>query len=353
MSYRNTGVTLIELLVAIALMIILTGSISYVFITSRSVFSQSEATIQVYQNARNAFDIIEREVSIAVKTHDMDYFIDEASTANGHFDAGEQCFGLNVNDPGANPTKPDKNPNDYAYAMTIYGQEHPDPRYPARAHRSDMLYFKSLTTIGGKTRSSLILYKIDRTTPTKPILKKYVLFRSDISGTGFAQDPPEGSGQDLCMYVTDMKIEYYFDNVLDGTPPQFYEVPANSKKIFCYLGTSGQGKTDVNGVFSTTDFDDPTSDKFGQLSARDRIFLYGNPPVWRPVENCTDYIIDSMTTTGELTFSKMGIAVPADASGVSFRAGYLPPALRFTLKIMDTKGLQVRTIKRVVKIRSK
>jgi prepilin-type N-terminal cleavage/methylation domain-containing protein len=88
MSYRNTGVTLIELLVAIALMIILTGSISYVFITSRSVFSQSEATIQVYQNARNAFDIIEREVSIAVKTHDMDYFIDEASTANGHFDAG-------------------------------------------------------------------------------------------------------------------------------------------------------------------------------------------------------------------------------------------------------------------------
>jgi type II secretory pathway pseudopilin PulG len=325
MSYRNTGVTLIELLVAIALMIILTGSISYVFITSRSVFSQSEATIQVYQNARNAFDIIEREVSIAVKTHDMDYFIDEASTANGHFDAGEQCFGLNVNDPGANPTKPDKNPNDYAYAMTIYGQEHPDPRYPARAHRSDMLYFKSLTTIGGKTRSSLILYKIDRTTPTKPILKKYVLFRSDLSGTGFAQ----------------------------GTPPQFYEVPANSKKIFCYLGTSGQGKTDVNGVFSTTDFDDPTSDKFGQLSARDRIFLYGNPPVWRPVENCTDYIIDSMTTTGELTFSKMGIAVPADASGVSFRAGYLPPALRFTLKIMDTKGLQVRTIKRVVKIRSK
>jgi type II secretory pathway pseudopilin PulG len=353
MSCRNSGVTLIELLVAIALMIILTGSISYVFITSREVFSQSEATIQVYQNARNAFDIIEREVSIAVKTHDMDYFIDDATTANGHFDSGEQCFGLNVNDPGANPTKPDKNPAEYAYAMTIYGGEYQDPRYPARMHKSDMLYFKSLTTVGGKTRSALILYRIDRTEPRKPILKKYILYRSDITGTGFAQDPPEGSGQDLCLYVTDMKIEYYYDYVLDSQPPRFYEVAANATKTFCYSGTSGQGSTDVNGVFSTSDFDDPVSDKFGQLSARDRIFLYGNPPLWRPAENCTDYIIDSMTTTGKLTFTRTGIPVPVSASNVSFRAGYLPPALRFTLKIMDTRGMQVRTIKRVVKIRSK
>ncbi len=353
MDCKNSGVTLIELLVAIALMIILTGSISYVFITSREVFSQSEATIQVYQNARNAFDIIEREVSIAVKTHDMDYFVDDASTANGHFDSGEQCFGLNVNSPGDNPTKPDKNPSDYAYAMTIYGGEYQDPRYPARTHKSDMLYFKSLTTVGGKTRSALILYTIDKKDLRKPILKKYILYRSDITGTGFAQDPPEGSGQDLCLYVTDIKIEYYFDNVLDTKPPQFYEVPTNAKKIFCYMGSGGQGSTDVNGVFSTTGFDDPTSDNFGQLSARDRIFLYGNPPAWQPIENCTDYIIDSMSTTGQLTFAKTGIPVPTGSSNVSFRAGYLPPALRFTLKIMDTKGMHVRTIKRIVKIRSK
>ena len=353
MSYRSSGVTLIELLVAITLMIILTGSISYVFITSRDVFSQSEATIQVYQNARNAFDIIEREVSIAVKTHDMDYFIDEASTANGHFDPGEGCFGLNVNDPGSNPAKPDKNSADYAYAMTIYGGEYQDPRYPARVHKDDMLYFKSLSTIGGKTRSALILYKIDKKDPRKPILKKYILYRSDITGTGFAQDPPDGSGQDLCLYVTDMKIEYYFDNVLDNKPLQFYEVPTNTRKTFCYLGTSGQGSTDVNGVFSTAGFDDPSSDNFGQLSARDRIFLYGSPPVWKPIENCTDYIIDSMSTDGKLTFARTAMQVPASASSVNFRAGYLPPALRFTLKIMDTKGMQVRTIKRVVKIRSK
>lgn len=353
MYSKYRGVTLIELLVAVGLMVILTSSISYVFVTARAVFSQSEATIQVYQNARNAFDVLERELSIAVKTHDMDFFTDDVSSANGHFDPGEEVFGLDVENPGQNPDDPSKNSSDYAYAMTIYGREYPDPRNPSRRpHRSDMIYFKSLSTVGGKTRNALILYKLDTKDPRKPILKKYILYRSDIAGKGLAQDPPDGSGQDLCLYVTDMRIEYFFDNVLDTKPPGFFEVPTGQKKTFCYLGSGGQGNVDVNEVFSTTSFDDPFADNFGQLSARDRIFLYGAPAPWAQ-ENSTDYIIDSIDTVGNLTFSRMGPRVPANTTGLSFRAGYLPQALRFTLRIMDTRGLQVRTLTRVVRIQSK
>jgi type II secretory pathway pseudopilin PulG len=344
MVQRDRGVTLVELLVAISLMIILTGSISYVFVTARNVFSRSEATIQVYQNARNAFDVMERELSIAVKTHDMDFFTDEAMTANGHYDSGETFNGLNVNDP-MQDTK-----SEYAYAMTIYGGEYPDPVYSGRQpHRSDMIYFKSLTTVGGKTRSALILYKIDTTEPRKPILKKYVLYRSDLAGGGLVQDPEDKSGQDLCLYVTDMKIEYYFDNVFDGNPPGFYEVPVGNNKVFCYMG---QGSSDATGTFTAMSFADPASDNFGQLTARDRIFLYGPPAPWG-LENSTDYIIDSISTTGELTFSKMGMSVLPNTSGISFRAGFLPSALRVTLKIIDTKGMQVRTIIRVITVQSK
>jgi type II secretory pathway pseudopilin PulG len=359
MSKNSRGVTLIELLVAIGLMVILTGSISFVFVTARSVFTRSEATIQVYQNARNAFDVIEREISIAVKTHDMEHFADRAETANGHYDAGEDCYGLDVDKPGEKPDDHTKAAGDYVYAMTIYGRDYQDPKYPGRSPRkSDMLYFKSLTTVGGKTRGALILYKIDTAEPSKPILKKYVLYRSDVAGTGLAQDPPDGSGQDLCLYVTDMKIEYYFDNVLDTKQPGFFEVPAGQKKTFCYMGTSGQGSTDMNGVFATSGFDNPFADNFGQLSARDKIFLYGPATPWDNMADSTDYTIDSIGIGGKLTFSGMGKALPLNAtgttvwSGVGFRAGYLPPALRFTLKVMDTKGMQVRTLTRIVRIQS-
>jgi len=346
MLKKERGVTLIELLVAIALMVVLTSSISFIFVTARNVFSQSEATIQVYQNARNAFDIIEKDLSIAVKTHDMDFFMDDVATPNGHFDAGEEFHGLNPEDPKSD-TK-----SDYAYSMTIYGREYPDPKFPGRQpHKSDMIYFKSLTTIGGKTRSALILYKIDISKPTKPILKKYVLYRGEGGTAGLTQDPPDGSGQDLCLYVTDMKIEYYFDNVLDSKAPGYFDVQPNQEKVFAYLGTGSQGKTDASGVFSTPSFDDTFADNFGQLSARDRIFLYGAPTPWTNNDS-TDYIIDTISTTGELSFSNLGKAVPLSIGGISFRAGYLPPALKFTLKIMDTKGMQVRTISRVVRLQS-
>ncbi len=353
MTENRSGVTLIELLVAIGLMVVLTGSISFVFVTARGVFTQSEATIQVYQNARNAFDVIERELSIAVKTHDMDFFVDDMATPNGHFDVTENCFGLDVDKPGAKPDDPAKNPADYVHAMTIYGDEYTDPVNPARRpHKSDKIYFKSLTTVRGKTRAALILYKIDTSEPRKPILKKYILYRSDLTGTGLAQDPADGSGQDLCLYVTDMKIEYYFDNVLDMKAPGFYEVPAGQKKMFCYSGTSGQGSTDADGVFSTMGFDEMGADNFGQLAARDRVFLYDAPAPWK-TEYSTDYLIDSIAADGKLTFSKMGMPVPVSVAGINFRAGYLPSAIRFTLKIIDTRGMQVRTITRVVRIQSR
>ena len=359
MSEKSRGVTMIELLVAIGLMIILTGSISFVFVTARNVFRMSEATIQVYQNARNAFDVLEKELSVAVKTHDMEFWTEEAMSGNGHFDPAEPCFGLNVEQPAANPSDPAKSSGDYVYAMTIYGREYPDPKFPGREpHKSDMVYFKSLTTVGGKTRAALILYKIDAAVPTKPILKKYILYRSDLTGAGLAQDPPDGTGQDLCLYVTDMKIEYYFDNVLDTKPAGFFEVPADRQKTFCYTGTSGQGSTDATGIFTAMGFDEPFADDFGQLSAKDKIFLYGPSAPWQSLDS-TDYLIDSISMSGQLTFSKMGKALPQNASsttewsGINFRAGYLPPALRFTLKIMDTKGMQVRTLTRVIKIQSK
>ncbi len=347
MSDRSRGVTLVELLVAVSLMVILTGSLSYVFTTARNIFSRSEATIQVYQNARNAFDIIERELSMAVRTHDIDFFNETSETENGHYDDGETFGGINVDDP----TKDDK--QSYTYGMTIYGRKYSDLKNPSRReHRCDMIYFKTLTLVKGKTRSALVLYRLDLQDTSKPILKKYVLYRGgDPLNPAYEKDPADGSGQDLCMYLTDFRVEYYFDNVLDNRPPGFYEVPINKEKVFCYLGTGNQGRTNADGIFSTTGFDDPYSDNFSQLAAKDRIFLYGGSAPWERGDN-TDYIIDTIARDGKLTFTRFGPGVPTGVGGISFRAGYLPSGLRFTLKIIDSDGQQVRTLTRIVKIHS-
>lgn len=350
MSERNHGVTLIELLIAIALMIILTGSLSFVFVTARNVFTRSEATIQVYQNVRNAFDAIERELTIAVKTHDMEFFSEpDPETANGHYDLSEECFGLNVHIPDKDPKDPSKKPQEYVYAMTIYGREYRNPRDSARRpYRSDSLYFKTMTTIGGKTRAALVLYRLDIKDPAKPILKKYVLYRGEETETLYVQDPQDGSGQDLCLYVKEMKIEYYFDNVLDARRPGFFEVPPEREKVFCYMGAGAVGP---DHTFSVKAFRGSANDNFGQLAAGDKILLFGGATPWEK-ENNTDYIIDTITGNGRLAFSKAGSTPVEDTPNLSFRAGYLPPALRFTLKIMDTKGTQVRTLTRIIKIYS-
>lgn len=217
-SGLKEGFTILELLVAVTLMVIITGAVSYVFVTAKNIFVQADATIQVYQNARNAFDIMEREFSIAEKTHDMDFFIDSGVTANRHFDTGEQHWGLgNRLDP------PDTT---YVYAMTIYGREYPDPSGGAFGpHRCDIIYFHSLTMVAGKERAALIIYKLDITDPQKPILRKYVLYKKidpSTSSYTYIEDPPDGTGQDLCLYVTDFKIEYYYDDPFGTVTPDVY-----------------------------------------------------------------------------------------------------------------------------------
>jgi type II secretory pathway pseudopilin PulG len=351
-SNPAVGFTMLELMVAVTLMVILTGAVSYVFVTAKNVFVQADATIQVYQNAKSAFDVMERELSVAEKTHDMDFFIDSGATANKHFDPGEQHWGLgNRLDP------PD---TAYVYAMTIYGKEYSDPAGGAfRPRRGDIIYFKSLTMVAGKERAALITYRLDITDPRKPILKKYVLYKKIDLPTGsytYLEEPSDGTGQDLCLYATDFKVEYYYDSPFDILSPDFLSVPVNTKQVFCYIGAKRQGTTDASRAFTASGFDSGQIDKFSQIGARDRVYLYDGMPKgpngWDS-SNDSDHVIDMIDKDGKITFESGEPQVPTNISGVNFRAGYLPAALRITLKIIDAKGIARRTVTRIIKIKTR
>lgn len=59
----DSGFTLIELLVSVALMVILTGAVVQIFVTSSDVFNSAEARISIYQNGRAALQKMSTEVA--------------------------------------------------------------------------------------------------------------------------------------------------------------------------------------------------------------------------------------------------------------------------------------------------
>ena len=77
------GFTLVELMVAMALMMILTGSVVFIFMQAQEIFLTVDARVQVYQYARYSFDQMERDLANIVHTRDMEFFNDQPSNPMG------------------------------------------------------------------------------------------------------------------------------------------------------------------------------------------------------------------------------------------------------------------------------
>src|SRR5690606_40813368 len=64
-SHRSAGVTLIELLVALAIGAVLMLGLVQVFAASRSAYQMSEGMARVQENSRFAMDFIQRDLRMA------------------------------------------------------------------------------------------------------------------------------------------------------------------------------------------------------------------------------------------------------------------------------------------------
>ena len=63
MRGMKNAFTLMELLVAVTLMVILMGSIIFIFTQSQKTFSRSEQAVVMLQNVRSGFDVMERDLA--------------------------------------------------------------------------------------------------------------------------------------------------------------------------------------------------------------------------------------------------------------------------------------------------
>src|SRR4051812_24008441 len=91
-SARQAGFTLVELMIAIGLMLIITAQLNIIFAQSQKLFIGANAMVEVFSNARQAFDTMERDISNIQKTSQMEFFKDDITRPYGYgiYNLGEQ-----------------------------------------------------------------------------------------------------------------------------------------------------------------------------------------------------------------------------------------------------------------------
>lgn len=390
---RPAGFTLIELMVAMALMMILTGSVVFIFIQAQKIFTTVNARVEVYQYARYAFDQMERDLANVVRTSDMEFFDDQPPPGGrpGRYDPGEEIPITGARD----------NPSIYNHSLTMRQPEEYTGVDGLR-YRHDSLYFKSVTVAGGQTSAALIEYAladidrerprlvkrlwrvtgVDATTPTRP--------KFQINGSpGNTAQPIT---QDLCLYTIDARFELFVRNRRLPQVGQFYEtqqlvvpprmVPGNRfpfepirndwqppdfmiQTYYDHRHEQTSFEPDM-GIFDPNEnrlFRTRLNFSFPMLREGDKIYMWGgHMPLPR------EYTIDSFrrpdgtpwlpTDTPESMRIKFKepppdwpqSLPPTQPFETLWDCSWVPPAIRVTLRIKDAKSLQTRSVQRVFKV---
>lgn len=386
--------TLVELMVAMALMTILTGSIVFIFIQSQDIFTTLDAKVQVYQYARYAFDQMERDLANVVRSSNMEFFNDYPPPTGrpNRYDPGEEIPITGKDNPPGQSTM-------YHYAFTLRSRE-PYTRYDPTlkadvTYQRDSIYFKTVIEELGGTTTALVEYALADIDQERPRMVKRVwritgvdaanplLPRFEINNN---QPVPE---RDLCLYAVEARFELMSRNRRRHQVPMFYDcqsyldpprnylgrvfdkhrsyLPLPDKMIQCFYDERhdpdatqpdmGEFHPAENGLFRTQ-----RNFIFPMLREGDSIWISGGGLTSKEYTikafvkpDGTPFLPADPPDQFRVQFEEQ-IEWPSAMSGqtltVNYQASWLPIALRATLKIKDAKSKEVRTVQRVFKILS-
>lgn len=390
---RRVGFTLVELMVAMALMMILTGSVVFIFIQAQKIFSTVDARVQVYQYARYAFDQMERDFANVVKSYDMEFYDDlpPPGGRQGRFDPGEEIPISGARD----------NAGIYNHSFTMRQPEEYTGADGER-YRNDSVYFKTVTVANGQTSAALIEYVLIDTERERPKLVKRLWSVTGVDATAPTRPKYQINGatgnlaqplvQDLCLYTIDARFElfvrnrrlhqvgHFYDARTLVTPPRlnpgnrqpFEPVRNDWQGPDFMIQTYYDARHDQTSIQPDVGLFDPNENRlfrtrqhfsFPMLKEGDRIYMWGaNMPIPR------EYTIDSFRKpdgtpwTPEDPLNAMRIKFkepppdwpqavpPTQPLEVNWDTSWLPPAVRVTLRIKDAKSLETRSVQRVFKV---
>ncbi len=225
---REGGFTLIELLISIALMVILLGAVTMIFINTTETVATQDARMTVYQNARYALDIMENDLFGCLAFDTFQPYIPN----------------LGVPPPPPVPLQAfwmENGTTSVGGADPSYNTSGGHDRYSA-----DIISFRSTTTVGDTIQTCQVTYYLmpgsKALDPGSPIpvagddthketartqrplftLVRQVRTADPKTPSIFDQIPTvmdKGSGsltqvldQELCHYVLSFNIEYFAEN---------------------------------------------------------------------------------------------------------------------------------------------
>ena len=409
--------TLVELMVAVALMVILTGSVVFIFARSQEIFLKVDARVQVYQYARYAFDQMERDLANVVQTHNMEFFDDlpDPALIKGRYD--------NLNEQV--PIRGKDNPDTYHYAFTAR-QHQPYPSFEDEQsrYRWDSIYFKTVTEVAGETQPVLVEYALIDRDQRRPRLVKRTW---QVTGTD-ARSPfrprhvingdehPRPQEHDLALYAVDSRFELFVRNRRWQDVGDFYSVEEliNPPRVPTQGGNTRlpfPPHQDVfRGLDTTTPVVNPNTNERNDYGGSHMVMCYydqdhdkrvGVQPDLGVFEWSTDEKLKGLFKTkrnfafpmlregsimsisgGGLVAKDYTVKAFVKPDGTPFEPGdppssfrikfeedlewpqgqqnrdlevrymtsWLPPAVRVSLKIKDSKSQEVRSVQRVFKL---
>lgn len=405
---RSRAFTLVELMVALALGAIMMSSMIFIFVTSQKIVADMNAKLVVYNYARTAFDIMEKDLANSTKTHDMEFFGDVQggpAGIEGHYD-------LKAGDSESIPVlAPDGRPHflfspgeKYVYAMTLDQPPEYTGLLDGLKHRADSLYFRTITSINGQTRPVLIEYALDYKKRTgnqvrrlPRLVRRYWIVTKVISQAVGGATRMELNGNagpnvrknepiedELCLYVTDFQVEFYIQDKRNRQPGRFMSAKemiqgVRHDAVSAYRNIRMRNFSDVSGGFKVACFYEPrcvnpsgrrdagiydrnlgvlrtrSNFSFPMCKPGDRLTVYNSSVGSFKTQDLTIKSIEEIVTGTSNNVWGVRFVEPLPQNltrdpQVDFRVGFLPSMIRMTIKIKDERAKAFRTMVRQFKL---
>lgn len=310
--------TLVELLVSVALMVVLTGTITFVFLQAQEIFNRTTSQVEVQQQARWLLDVLERDLQGVERTTQMGFFRDKLLGTKDRYDVGEELPLL-----GAAP-----DPFPYHRALTV--RQRTEGQGSATLRRDSILLSTS-TIVNGDLRRALVEYALEGQGERRRLVRRV-----------WVHPGPAPVSQTPGPYVEDLRFEL-FAKTRSGEAGDFREARALARQGLlsdrdgatvqaCYQGS---GRFDAAGLFRP-------SGALPLLQVGDRLTLQvGSGQV--PQLTLREVAPDSVRFVEPIDPAWRGRDLP-------YLAGWLPAALRIRLRVRDRQGRSARVVSRVVRL---
>ncbi|MCA8962262.1 MAG: type II secretion system protein [Planctomycetes bacterium] len=390
------GFTLLELMVAMALSAVLIGMVVTVSTRAQQLYDETSARVEVLQKARYVLNDLRDHLQLALPTSDLEFYVDRSGgrdPQNGHWDEGEE-----LKDDASGPNLVGGRPGYYDEGTLVIEKWYTTERLGVESrHANFSLYFKGPTTVRGDQRVANIEYyladpvafaagetgKIEGSVESNAnlVLVKVVRYIDTDASSFYNQELKVREDRyELCPNVTDLKIEYFFDNVGDREPGAFVTPgeEAGSRrakseqrvkpydggyvKEFIYggfremqtRGVAKKGRRTTRTGELVAPYFEVGDEKmyFSELNFGDQLYIWTDGGTSKfPSGDYTVYRreVDRLYFKERVDDS----AWEGDQGALRFKAGYLPSAFRITVRVLNDSGREARNLSIVVQTLNK